>query len=39
MYVRSEIMDSWPDPDGKFIGFQCAIKHAAENSDQSKAFK
>jgi len=25
-------MDSWPDPDGNYVGFQCALKHAAEDS-------
>jgi hypothetical protein len=31
--VRSEILDSWPGPTGTYVGFQAAIKHAAEDSD------
>jgi hypothetical protein len=33
MCVRSEIQDSWPDPNGTYVGFQAAIKHAAEDSE------
>jgi hypothetical protein len=32
MCVRSEIQDSWPDPNGTYVGFQAAIKHAAKDS-------
>jgi hypothetical protein len=32
MCVRSEIMDSWPDPNCNYVGFQAAIKYAAEDS-------
>jgi hypothetical protein len=31
--VRKEIMDCWPDPNGAYVGFQAAIKHAAEDRD------
>ncbi|MFO0446623.1 MAG: hypothetical protein ACK51L_03045 [bacterium] len=31
--VRSEIMDCWPDPNGQYVGFQAAIKHASEDSN------
>jgi len=30
MCVRSEITDSWPDPNHNYIGFQSAINQAAE---------
>jgi hypothetical protein len=33
MCVRLEILDSWPDPNGSYVGFQAAIKHAADDSD------
>ncbi len=33
MCVRSEIIDAWPDPNGSYIGFHAAIKHAAEDSN------
>jgi hypothetical protein len=33
MCVQSEILDSWPDPNGSYFGFQAAIKHAADDSD------
>ncbi len=32
MCVHSEIMDSWPDPNRNYVGFQAAIKYAAEDS-------
>ncbi len=33
--VWSEIIDSWPDPNGNYAGFLAAIKHAAQDSQDS----
>jgi hypothetical protein len=33
--VRSEIIDCWPDPNGNYVGFLAAIKHAAQDSQES----
>jgi hypothetical protein len=33
--ARSEIIDSWPDPNSNYVGFLAAIKHAAQDSEES----